>query len=59
MAGITVILATHDNMLVDILQRRVVVLKNGQIISDRKKSGYYDYIENYDQIEILEIKNNF
>ncbi|KKP40050.1 MAG: cell division ATP-binding protein FtsE, cell division transport system ATP-binding protein [Candidatus Peregrinibacteria bacterium GW2011_GWF2_33_10] len=54
--GITVILATHNKDLVNMIQRRVVVLKQGQIVSDRAKSGYEVVSKIYEEMEILEIK---
>jgi ABC-type multidrug transport system ATPase subunit len=39
-AGTTVVMATHDRNIVDRLQKRVVVLSQGNIISDRRDSGY-------------------
>jgi cell division transport system ATP-binding protein len=38
--GTTIILATHDKEMVDFLQRRVVKLKDGIVVSDREKAGY-------------------
>ena len=39
-AGTTVVMATHDRGIVDRLQKRVVVLSEGNIISDMRDSGY-------------------
>ncbi|MEY2945422.1 MAG: hypothetical protein RL243_164 [Actinomycetota bacterium] len=39
-AGTTVVMATHDRGIVDRLQKRVVVLSEGNIISDIRDSGY-------------------
>jgi cell division transport system ATP-binding protein len=39
-SGTTVVMATHDRNIVDRLQKRVVVLSQGNIISDRRDSGY-------------------
>jgi len=39
-AGTTVVMATHDQGIVDRLQKRVVVLSQGQIVSDERESGY-------------------
>jgi cell division transport system ATP-binding protein len=39
-AGTLVILATHNQMIVDELKHRVVVLKDGEVISDQSKGGY-------------------
>jgi cell division transport system ATP-binding protein len=39
-AGTTVVMATHDRGIVDRLQKRVIVLSEGNIISDIRDSGY-------------------
>jgi energy-coupling factor transporter ATP-binding protein EcfA2 len=39
-AGTTVVMATHDRGIVDRLQKRVIVLSQGKIISDVRESGY-------------------
>lgn len=39
-SGATVLLATHNRDLVNQLGRRVIVLNNGKIITDREHSGY-------------------
>ena len=38
--GTIVILATHNKPIVDRLKRRVVLIKNGKIISDKYRGGY-------------------
>lgn len=38
--GTTIILATHNRGVVDRIQRRVVLMKNNQIISDQKSGKY-------------------
>jgi len=38
--GTTVILATHDKEIVDTLNKRVVTIKNGQLISDQERGKY-------------------
>lgn len=38
--GVTIILATHDREMVDLINRRVMHLKLGRIISDKKNAGY-------------------
>lgn len=38
--GTTVILATHDREIINSLERRVVVLEKGKIISDQEKGKY-------------------
>ena len=39
-AGATVILATHDREIVDRIQRRVIRLEKGKLVSDKISSGY-------------------
>ena len=55
--GITVILATHNKELVNMIQKRVVLLKKGQVISDREKSGYNFNLGFNEELEILEIQS--
>ncbi len=38
--GTTVVVVTHNNDIVDIMQKRVVTLENGELIRDDKKGGY-------------------
>jgi cell division transport system ATP-binding protein len=38
--GTTVILATHDKVMVDRMRRRVIELKGGHIVRDERASGY-------------------
>lgn len=38
--GTTVILSTHHRGIVDALKKRVVVLKDGKVVSDKKEAGY-------------------
>ncbi|BEP28455.1 cell division ATP-binding protein FtsE [Helicovermis profundi] len=38
--GTTVIMATHDKEIVDIMKQRVVELKKGRILRDEEKGGY-------------------
>jgi cell division transport system ATP-binding protein len=38
--GTIVILTTHNKVIVDRLHRRVVLLKNGKVLSDKAKGGY-------------------
>ncbi|MDE2592394.1 MAG: cell division ATP-binding protein FtsE [Actinomycetales bacterium] len=40
LAGTTVVMATHDRGIVDRLQKRVVELRNGEIIRDQTSAGY-------------------
>ena len=47
--GTTVIVVTHNREIVNSMQKRVVTLKKGVIVSDEEKGGYidedyYDYI---------------
>ena len=38
--GTTVVVVTHNNDIVDIMQKRVVTLEEGRVIRDDKKGGY-------------------
>lgn len=38
--GTTVVVVTHNNDVVDIMQKRVVSLENGILVRDEKKGGY-------------------
>ena len=38
--GTTVVVVTHNNDIVDVMQRRVVTLEDGQLVRDDKKGGY-------------------
>lgn len=38
--GTTVVVVTHNNDIVDVMQKRVVTLENGELIRDEKKGGY-------------------
>lgn len=38
--GTTVIVVTHNREIVDIMQKRVITLHNGKLISDEQKGGY-------------------
>ncbi len=40
-AGATVILATHDRETVDRVQKRVIRIERGKLVSDLKSSGYH------------------
>ncbi|GHU52363.1 cell division ATP-binding protein FtsE [Clostridia bacterium] len=40
--GTTVIIATHAKEIVDTMQQRVIALKNGRVIRDIQRGGYYD-----------------
>ena len=39
--GTTVLVTTHDDTIVNSLQKRVITLKDGKIISDQKRHGVY------------------
>lgn len=38
--GTTVVVVTHNREVVDMMQKRVITLRNGRIISDEQKGGY-------------------
>lgn len=38
--GTTVVVVTHNNDIVDVMQKRVVTLEEGQLVRDEKKGGY-------------------
>ena len=40
--GTTVIVVTHNREIVNAMQKRVVTLKKGVVISDEEKGGYID-----------------
>jgi cell division transport system ATP-binding protein len=40
--GTTVIMATHDNAIVDAMRRRVIELENGKVVRDQDR-GVYGY----------------
>ena len=39
--GTTVLVVTHNNEIVDLMQKRVIHMEKGEIVSDEKKGGYY------------------
>lgn len=39
-SGTTVIVVTHDAAMVDLMQKRVVTLKEGSVVSDQAQGGY-------------------
>ena len=43
--GTTVVVVTHNQEIVDRMQKRVITLKNGRVISDEEK-GRYRYAKN-------------
>ncbi len=42
--GTTVVVATHDKEMVDVMQKRVVALENGRVIRDKVKGAYADEV---------------
>lgn len=38
--GATIVVATHDQVIVDQMQKRVIALENGNIVRDEQKGGY-------------------
>ena len=42
MRGTTVVVVTHNKDIVEQMQKRVITLSNGVIISDEQKGGYYE-----------------
>jgi cell division transport system ATP-binding protein len=40
--GTTVLVATHDKEMVDVMRKRVVALENGRIVRDKVKGAYAD-----------------
>ncbi len=42
--GTTVLVATHDREMVDVMRKRVVALENGRIVRDRAKGVYADEV---------------
>lgn len=38
--GTTVVVVTHNHEVVDMMQKRVITLRNGKVISDEQKGGY-------------------
>ena len=39
-SGTTVVVVTHNNDIVDVMQKRVITLDQGTVIHDEKKGGY-------------------
>lgn len=39
-SGTTVVVVTHNNDIVDVMQKRVITLDKGTVIHDEKKGGY-------------------
>lgn len=44
--GTTVIVATHNKEIVDMMRKRVIVLSNGRISVDQEKAFYFPLVEN-------------
>ena len=42
MRGTTVIVVTHNKDIVEKMQKRVITMNNGVIVSDEAKGGYYE-----------------
>ena len=42
--GTTVVVATHDKEMVDVMQKRVVALEDGKVIRDKVKGAYADEV---------------
>jgi cell division transport system ATP-binding protein len=42
--GATVVMATHNREIVDLLRRRVVAIENGQIVRDDRSGRYHEAI---------------
>ena len=40
--GTTVVVVTHNKEIVDKMQKRVITLKKGELISDEQEGGYID-----------------
>ena len=41
-SGTTVVVVTHNREIVNAMQKRVIAMKKGVIISDEEKGGYID-----------------
>ena len=41
-AGTTIVMATHDKTIVDVMQRRVIAIEDGKIVRDEAQGGYGD-----------------
>ena len=41
--GTTVVVATHDQAMVDSMRRRVLALEAGQLVRDQERGGYGNY----------------
>lgn len=42
--GTTIIMATHAQQIVDSMQKRVITLNEGRVISDIECGGYYEEV---------------
>ncbi len=52
-AGTTVMVATHDHMLVDKMRRRVIELARGQVVRDEYDAGYSLTDQSTDEFEAM------
>ena len=43
--GTTIIMATHNRDIVDLMKKRVILVDNGQIVSDKEKGEYFPNIK--------------
>lgn len=43
--GTTIIMATHNRDIVDVMKKRVILVDNGQIVSDKEKGEYFPNIK--------------
>ena len=41
-AGATIVMATHNREIVDLLRRRVVLIENGQVARDDRAGRYHE-----------------
>ena len=46
--GTTVVVVTHNQGIVDMMQKRVIALDHGRIVSDEAEGGYWYHEENPD-----------
>ncbi|NBU22746.1 MAG: cell division ATP-binding protein FtsE [Actinobacteria bacterium] len=55
LAGTTVVMATHDRSIVDRMQKRVIEIRNGEIVRDELTASYRELPSN--PVEIVEPKS--
>ena len=41
-AGSTIVMATHNREIVDLMRRRVVAIENGQVVRDDRSGRYHE-----------------